>query len=230
MRAIGVDGARAGWVAACREDDGSTRLALLPDVAAVAELAAGACVAIDVPIGLLDSVGFRACDREARARLGAARSTVFAPPSRPLLAAAGDYAAMRALVAAERATDPAAKSLSAQSAALAPKIAEVDAWVRAHPASAAWLFECHPELAWRALGTVTASKHTPAGLAERRALAVAAFGPLAPATWRRRDATQADALDAYAALWTAERCARGEQTLLGAGEHDRLGLPMRIVF
>ncbi len=40
-----------------------------------------------------------------------------------------------------------------------------------------------------------------------------------------------DVLDAFAALWTAERIARGEaQTLPVTAEHDRLGLRLEIVY
>lgn len=58
-------------------------------------------MAIEVPIGLLDSVGF-ACDLAARKLLKGKASSVFAPPARYMLDAAGDYAAIRALVELQR--------------------------------------------------------------------------------------------------------------------------------
>ena len=77
--AVGIDGAPAGWVAAClyadalRPEDAAvwqTRLELFVNVDELAAFrdAAGAAapVAIDVPIGLLDSVDFRPCDVAAR--------------------------------------------------------------------------------------------------------------------------------------------------------------------
>ena len=91
----------------------------------------------------MDSVAYRPCDVRARELLGARRSTVFAPPARYMLPAAGDYEAIRKPVGAERETNPAAKGLSAQAAGITAKVAEVDAWVRAHPDSERWLFECH---------------------------------------------------------------------------------------
>lgn len=64
-------------------------------------------------MGLLETVALRPCDRQARGLLGARRSTVFAPPSRPLLAA-GSYAATRESIAELRKKNPEAKGLSAQ--------------------------------------------------------------------------------------------------------------------
>src|SRR3954451_10049615 len=159
--AVGVDGARGGWAAAAlyadadRRSDATTwetRLRLLDNVEAVAALVdgSGASVAIDVPIGLLDSVEFRPCGVAARAMLNKRASSVFAPPARYMLSAADDYAAIRALVDDVRRSNPAAKSLSAQAAGITPKVAEVDSWVRAHPDSEQWLFECHPELSFLA--------------------------------------------------------------------------------
>src|SRR4051812_28107955 len=88
--AVGVDGARAGWAAACLNADATdgeaattwkTELKLFTDIDALAEFrdsaGAAACVAIDVPIGLFDSVDFRPCDTQARNILGKRRNAVF---------------------------------------------------------------------------------------------------------------------------------------------------------
>jgi predicted RNase H-like nuclease len=216
-----------------------TRLALFADVAEIAryreEAGRSAPVAIDIPIGLLDSVAFRPCDVAARRLLKRRASSVFAPPARYMLAAAGDYGAIRALVEQERKTTPAAKSLSAQAAGIAPKVREVDDWVRAQPDSERWLFECHPELSFRALndGAPAASKHSAAGLTPRRRLIRAEFPDaaqrLAAAPWIGTQAGLADLLDAYAALATALACARGDQEALGGGERDAENVLMRIV-
>lgn len=235
LLAVGADGARGGWAVACLYDDG-TRLMLLGDIGEIADLRAesGAPVAIDIPIGLLDSVGFRPCDIAARRLLGRRSSTVFAPPARYQLAAAGDYAAIRALVAAERRTNPAAKGLSAQSAGIARKVREVDEFVRDHPDSERWLFECHPEVSFLALGgtAVAAAKRSPAG-AEQRLRVIAREFPdaeeqLAGAPWPRRTVAPDDWLDAYALLATAAAIARGEHAELGDGSRDAEGVLMRI--
>jgi len=246
--AVGADGAHAGWVAAClyadapRREDATawrTRLELFADIGALAALREGAgasaAVAIDVPIGLLDSVDYRPCDLSARRLLEGRASSVFAPPARYMLAAGGDYAAVRRLVAELRTTSPAAKSLSAQAAGIAPKVGEVDAFVRGHPNSEDWLWECHPELSFLALNDgvpVAADKRSPAGVIARLRLVRGVFpdaeDQLAAVPWRGREVALSDALDAYAALSTALACARGEQEELGDGERDSAGILMRM--
>ena len=235
--AVGVDGARGGWVAAIAAGPDRTRLELFSDITALtATVGEAAAVAIDVPIGLYDSVAFRPCDRAARRLLGSRASTVFAPPARYMLRAAGDYAAIRRLVAEERERNPEAKGLSAQAAGIAAKVREVDDWVREHPAAERWLFECHPELSFRALNggvPLREPKHTAAGRDRRRRLLCAAFPDaeqrIAAARWSAQQVAAADLLDAYAALSTALACARGEQLELGGGERDAEGVLMRIV-
>jgi predicted RNase H-like nuclease len=70
-------------------------------------------VAVDIPMGLPETVGPRGCDAEARGLLKGRRSTVFAPPSRALLAAA-TYADARELIEVARAANPSASGISAQ--------------------------------------------------------------------------------------------------------------------
>ena len=247
LLAVGVDGARGGWAVAVLYESG-TRLLLLGDIGEIARLRAdsAAPVAIDIPIGLPEAGGFRPCDVAARRLLGRRASTVFAPPARYLLPAAGDYTAMRALVARERERTPAAKGVSAQSAGIARKVREVDEWVRAHPDSERWLFECHPELSFLALDAgrplereasrVRArpldGKRSPAGARRRLQLVSAVFPDaaerIAAAPQAGSQAERSDWLDAYAALAAAVSVTRGEHATLGAGR-DAEGVPMRIV-
>lgn len=246
--AIGVDGAPAGWAAAClyadapRREDAivwETRLNLVADVDALAALRAdaggSAAVAIDVPIGLLDSVEFRACDVAARKLLKARANAVFAPPARYMLDAAGDYAAIRALVEQHRLSNPGAKSLSAQAAGIAPKVAQVDAFMREHPEVETWMWECHPEVSLLALNDgapLPADKRSAAGLVRRLQLVREQFPDaeqrLAAAPWPGRELALSDALDAYAALSTAVVCALGQHEELGDGERDSAGVLMRM--
>jgi predicted RNase H-like nuclease len=58
-------------------------------------------------------------------------------------------------------------------------------------------------------------------------LVTAHFGELPPVP---RGAGEDDLLDAFAALWSAERITRGEHKVLGDGHTDVTGLPMRIVY
>jgi predicted RNase H-like nuclease len=248
--AVGADGAPRGWLLACLYADASvrrdamvwqTQLVLAADIEAVATFrdraGAAAHVAIDVPIGLPDSVRFRRCDEQARDLLGKRRNAVFAPPARYMLAAAGDYGRIRELVERERERDPAAKSLSAQAAGITRKVREVDDFVRADRASERWLWECHPELSFRAMndGAVPPDKHRASGVLERLRLVRAVFPDaeerLAAAPWGRKEATLSDILDAYAALTSALACVREDQEELGDGERDAgEDLPMRMVF
>jgi predicted RNase H-like nuclease len=219
-----------------------TQLALHRDIDSLvawrAASAPDAPVAIDVPIGLPESVRLRRCDSEARGRLGRRRSSVFAPPGRYLLVAAGDYPRIRDLVAARRQSDPRTRGLSAQAAGITPKIDEVDKWVRAHRESEEWLFECHPELSFDAMRPDRAfvpSKHTASGIAQRL-IAVRSYFPdaeeqIAATTWNAKTVQRADLLDAYAALFTAVRIAsgRGRYDVLGGTERDAEALLMRMV-
>lgn len=213
---------------------------LCGDIGELVELRPGgdARLAIDVPIGLPSTAGPRRCDLEARSilkRVGRA-SSVFAPPARYMLDAA-DYAAVRALVEEERNRNPAAQGVSAQSAAIAPRVKQVDTWVRAHPGCHDWLVECHPELSWYVLsgGKPLLDKRSGSGLVRRlqllRDLFPDAEERIAAAPWTGRQATLSDLLDAYAALSTAVRFARGpgEYEELGGGELDSEGVPMRMV-
>src|SRR5205085_11931196 len=86
---IGIDGCRAGWVIATAGARlTAIRFEILDDLSALLRAAeqAGDFVAIDIPIGLPDSSS-RACDLEARRRLGPGQgSRVFPAPSRAALA------------------------------------------------------------------------------------------------------------------------------------------------
>jgi predicted RNase H-like nuclease len=242
--AIGVDGARGGWLAAIahgdRDDVSRTELRLLPDLDALVALRGegdAAPVCIDVPIGLPDAQELRACDRAARERLGARRSSVFEPPARTLLDAE-DYADARRRLAAL----PGGRSVSAQAFALLPRIREAVGLLRRDPSAAGWLHECHPEVAFAELtGDALPPKRSVAGAA-RRLEALRADPDLRDVTDRfaaldapAKDAALDDALDAYAALWSALRVRRGTAKRLGLGAdgappRDGVGVAMTIVF
>jgi predicted RNase H-like nuclease len=217
---LGVDGWRGRWVGALLEGRTVTLLAL-PDVAAVLAVPDVEVVGIDMPIGLSDD-GARACDREAKALLGRAGSSVFAAPVRAVLAT-DDYAEARALsVAATGGT-----SLSAQAFQLVRSIRSLDDALGDPPSER--VVEVHPELAFRlGLGGVADPKVTARGLAQRLAalrpvmdVDVALLGapPLVPAV---------DALDACAAAWSARRVADGVAECVGDGALDARHRPMRI--
>ena len=176
--------------------------------AALLDLATGlgaAAVALDVPIGL-PAVGTRACDVAARARLrGGGASSVFAAPTRGVLA--------HLTYPAARAAQP---SLSAQAFGLVERIRDVDEVLRAAgPGVHDLVVECHPEVSLRALTGVVLprKKSAPGALLRLRALE-AALGPV-PAD-APPGAGVDDALDALACAWTAVRGWPGRRTCWAA--------------
>ena len=221
MAVLGVDGWRGAWVGA-RLDGRSVELLALPDVAAVLAVPDVEVVGIDMPIGLSDD-GVRACDVQARRRLGRAGSSVFPTPVRAVLAT-DDYAEARALSRA--ATDP-PRAPSAQSFQLVRAIRSLDDALGDPPTDR--VVEVHPELAFRALDpAVRDAKGTARGMAQRLAAlrgvmdvdaALLAAPPRVPAV---------DALDACAAAWSARRIADGTAECVGDGTTDARSRPMRI--
>ncbi|HEY0358519.1 MAG TPA: DUF429 domain-containing protein, partial [Mycobacteriales bacterium] len=84
VRVAGVDGWRGRWVVATVGEH--VEWAVAGSAAEVVALTAEcSAVAVDVPIGLADGPGGRACDLLARQRLGAARASVFPAPHRRTL-------------------------------------------------------------------------------------------------------------------------------------------------
>jgi predicted RNase H-like nuclease len=167
-------------------------------------------VAVDVPIGILDS-GARAADVAARRFVGPRASSVFSTPVRRVLEAA-TYADARDVA---RALSGA--SVSAQSYALRRRILELDAYARVDER----VIEVHPEVSFRELaGRPLLSKHRSEGLAERRALLERARIDVPASVPRIADA---DLLDATVAAWSARRYARGEAVPLPRAHDARIG-------
>ena len=240
LLAIGADGARGGWLAALAfgtsaEDVERVELHLAADFEALVALrTAPVPVAVDIPMGLLDEVALRPCDREARELLGGRSSTVFEPPTRAQTVAAS-HAEVRELTAKARELDPGVRGLSIQAFGIAPKVREADTFLRSNPAAQEWLFECHPELSFRAMpdGRVLPSKTSVAGAAERLALASKRFPNVLEALMKfeasNKQAELSDALDALACLDSALHVLADDYEEFG-GELDATGLAMRMVF
>lgn len=230
----GVDGCKTGWFAILEEIParqlGSKIFPTISDL--TKHLAQFAVVAIDIPIGLTDA-GPRACDVAARKLLrGARASSVFPAPIRPAIAA-GTYEE-----ACERSFAAQGKKLPKQSWAIYPKIRELDSALRAHPEWCNTIFEVHPEVsfcAWNSMAAFAEPKRSAEGAAGRRALVDAHFGPTAydriRSRYKRSEVADDDILDAFAALWTAERIQEGRAAQLPAEKiTDNAGLPMRMVY
>jgi predicted RNase H-like nuclease len=232
----GIDGCRAGWFVA--RQSGSTGELSTRVIGSFEELLDWqrnhAVVAVDIPVGL-SSNGIRACDTQARKRLGRPRaSSVFSPPTRPALAATTYEEACEVNHAA------CGKRISIQAFHIRNKIAEVDAVMRMHADARARVFEVHPELSFMHLrmeeggpahGLRESKAHAP-GFALRHALLVRCFGSAIDAALAARkpaQASQDDVLDAFAVLWSARRIASGQALRFpDIEERDAAGIPMTI--
>ncbi|SET38710.1 DUF429 domain-containing protein [Geodermatophilus poikilotrophus] len=221
MAVLGVDGWRGRWVGALLAGR-SVRLLDLADVPAVLAVPDVDVVGIDMPIGLSDD-GVRACDVEARRRLGRAGSSVFPTPVRAVLAT-DDYAEARALSRA--ATDP-PRAPSAQSFQLVKAIRSLDDALGDPPAD--HVVEVHPELAFRALDPgLGDAKVTARGMARRLAALRTVMDVDAALLDAPPRVAAVDSLDACAAAWSARRVADGTAECVGDGTTDARGRPMRI--
>jgi predicted RNase H-like nuclease len=238
VEAFGVDGCRGGWVEASGIGGGRTALRIVGTIAEIApsrlEQASTAPALVDVPIGLPERVGFRACDTAAREMLGERRSSVFQVPDRELLGLA-TFSDVQASIVIRRLSEPAARGLTQQGFGITSKIAEVDAYLREHAGSSAWLLEMHPEVSFRVLtGRDLGPKKTAYGRAERLLALQKVFSDVEANIAATRRVVAAgvaeldDLLDAYVALWTALRVVDGRAQRLGDTNVDRHGLPMQM--
>lgn len=245
LNCIGIDGCRTGWVAATR-DGVTVHEALGALLEQLDVLSQPSVVAIDMPIGLA-ATGQRACDHEARRCLDTARgNSVFWTATRGAVYAPGhDLDPRAAHTEASRANIAnKAGGVSAQAFNLFPKIREVDALLAARPALKGMIFEVHPELAfaaWHAdaphtLRPMPHPKKSGLGAYDRLRLVFDRYGREAFEQTRRDHAAARvaddDIADAYAALYSAERIARGVHVTLphDPAPRDATGLPMRICY
>src|SRR5688572_19364250 len=138
MRLVGVDGCRAGWVAAASDlaesgDLSPLDFSIQPSFQALMDGLGGgpALIAVDIPIGLPSGSprddGRRRVDAEARAFLGPRRaSSVFSAPCRPTL----DAASHREACDLEFRARCGGKGISQQTYRIIPKIKDVDRVIR----------------------------------------------------------------------------------------------------
>ena len=224
-RIAGVDGCRPGWIAMIKDGSSITPRLCVSDEDLVALFRECAVVAIDIPIGLAER-GPRSCDHHARRFLGRRASSVFPAPLRPLLALS-EYAEANRI-----ARNLQKRGISKQGWAIVRKVDQIDRLLQRHRELRGRVYEVHPEVSfaiWNGGAPIEASKRTKEGAAARRALVSAHFGDEALRSIPR-GAKEDDALDALAALWTAERILDGRARTLGDARADQTGLPMRIVY
>jgi predicted RNase H-like nuclease len=184
-------------------------------------LASFEVVGIDMPIGL-PNIFSRQSDFEARRYLRPRGSTVFPTPPRACIDAI-DYSEACAL-----AREATGKAISIQAWNILAKIKAVDALISRDLEHR--VAEVHPECSFLAMNSdePLVSKHTPLGIEQRSRLIESHFG-VSPMPLR--SARIDDMLDAYAALWSAERFATSTHRTMPEHheQRDERGLLMRIV-
>ena len=228
----GVDGCPSGWLCVLKDLGTGTIvariLARIDDVLML--IPRPVVLMVDVPIGLTDA-GPRECDLEARAKLGKPRSSsVFPAPVRPTLKATSYLDACQLGVNAD------GRKLSQQTWAILGKIRQVDTFLRSDPTLQELVREVHPEIsfwAWNGNRAMSYRKKSMAGKVEREALVMLRYGAAytaAKSTLPRGQYSNDDLLDAFAALWTAERVHAGKALTIPARPPlDSCGLRMEIL-
>jgi predicted RNase H-like nuclease len=233
----GVDGCRAGWVAAFVGPSDDIRVRVMEHFVDIFAAPEEPClVAVDIPIGLPAHIGpqGRGPERAVRPLLGDRQSSVFAVPSRGAVYAQDYREACR--LALETSDPP--KKVSKQLFMIAPKIREVDEALRSTPSLADRVFEVHPEVAFwrlnggRALCEPKKVKGRPfgPGLALRRTLlADNGFSKAATEQAAPSGAAMDDVLDSLACAAIARRiAARLAVPFPDPPLRDEFGLPVAI--
>lgn len=225
----GVDGCKAGWLClSVRPGEARPTVTVFsPDARAL--LAEPALVtAIDIPIGL-PSTGSRRVDGTARSFLGPLKSSVFPAPVRATLDATSYEAAC---VESHKACG---KKISRQTFGILPRIRDVNILLRESPALLNSVYEVHPEVCfvhWNDYRSLQHPKTSGFGFVERLAMVQRIFGSSPEevrAAVRRSQVTDDDILDAFAALWTAQRIHDGRAVRVdNTDERDNFGLPMQM--
>ncbi|MEO5624636.1 MAG: DUF429 domain-containing protein [Dokdonella sp.] len=230
IQLVGVDGARAGWIAVYEAGE-SMAYGVFPDPVTLVRAFPNAWVlSVDMPIGLADS-GPRSPDSLARRFVGGRRAcSIFSAPVRCILDAQSQpEASLR-----HRAID--GRGFGAQAFAILPKIRDWDALLLASSTARERVYEVHPEVSFAALNGgvgLVAGKKTREGALLRTNLLSTEFGREVVegllASVPRREAAPDDVLDALVAFWSARRISSGSyRSLPSPPERDSCGLRMAI--
>ena len=205
MRVLGVDVWARGWVSVELRDGRFAGARAGPDLLALITAAGKvSCIAIDIPLGLLDT-GLRQADTATAALLGPRRSSVFPTPPRPVVVEE-TYP-----MAAARHVELTGKGLSRQSFNLRTRLLEAN---ELYDRDVFPLREVHPELSFSTMGDgpATRSKKTWDGQRDRlqrlRSVGIELPDQLGAAGAVPTD----DVLDAAAAAWSAHRIGCGTAT------------------
>ena len=231
---IGIDGCRAGWVAAVQRGAVVSVEVHATFSGLLAAYPGAVRVGVDMPIGL-PHAGYpkRECEQLARDKLRRRASSVFSPPCR---AAANALSVGEARELNQQELGP---SLSVQAWNICQKIAEVDRALLATPALINSVFEVHPEVCFAALANSQPMAHrksTAEGKQERLALLsqwlpqAANLRDQAMRSFKRSVLQEDDVLDALVVLLTARAGAAELRYLPEKSVADEHGLPMRMVY
>jgi predicted RNase H-like nuclease len=232
---VGIDGCRAGWFAVVLLQGGTWRLEVFPNVERVwNSLSDADILLIDIPIGLRDAGStVRQCDMEARRLLGQPRaSSVFPPPLRPSL----EYATREEASVCN--FELSGKKIGVQTWGIAPKIREIDQFLRANPDARRKIREVHPEVLFWSLNSMRAMVHNKKkreGFAERLGVLRRHFEEAdelvdeALSTFRRKQVARDDILDALAAAVTGFLGCDRLAKIPNQPEVDVSGLPMEMM-
>lgn len=228
----GVDGCHAGWLAISRslKDDEIDSKLFLSFTELMSNLPTQMFLAVDIPIGL-PSAGERECDQKARSLLGKPRSSsVFPAPVRSAVKAKTHEEASRITHEID------GRRMSVQLWSLLPKIREVDQYLSADITRQTRVREIHPELsfwAWNGKSPMIEKKKHKDGIAARKKLVGVHFGKSAfdkvRSQFTKHQVADDDICDAFASLWTAERIAKGEASVVPTSSSiDDVGLRMEL--
>lgn len=240
----GVDGCLFGWLCVTQDTSHKTTIeaslfenfeklmAPKPDV-----------VMVDIPIGLPDGLEkeYRLCDKKMRDFIKPRSSSVFTAPIRPMLRALtlkdGTFKE-RYEKACQIGKETNGKMLSRQSFSILRKIKEVDDFLARNEEFKIRIWEIHPEVcfcAWNNKKAMVYGKKSKEGKNEREKFVIEKYGEAyanaqSQLGTKRGKYGDDDLLDAFAALWTAERFTNNEADLIPEDpEFDSCGLRMQIV-
>ena len=192
IKYVGVDGCKAGWIGVgLGDDDGCPKVKVCKEFADLVACFGDACVIlVDIPIGLYEDAAPRACDIEARKKLGRKRQgAVFSTPPRPFvdkvaLTPEWDWTTAHGKTYREAHAEAnkwhrdkfRGKGIAAQAFGITRKIGEMDEYLPKHLGADSpmpTIREVHPEICFWALNggnpdsAMATSKKKPLGFGER---------------------------------------------------------------
>ena len=262
IKYVGVDGCKGGWIGVGLSDGGRSEVAVCKDFSDIVACFGDACVIlVDIPIGLPEDTTPRACDIEARKKLGRKRlAAVFPAPPRSFvdkvaLTPDWDWTAAHGKPFQEAFAEANKwhrekfrnKGLAAQAFGIAPKIAEMDEFMRTRDAASPEIREVHPEICFWALNEQQPMSHKKSnseGCNERietlrrcaqetNGIDVYAIFRKARDKYMKKEVADDDILDALALAITAKIVSQnGDRlgTLPEDPQTDSKGLPMEMVY